>query len=176
MTVKLVILLAVVGMAVWLWSNQASPSAPTWDRARVAALTADLADAEGMSAPSQTLLGTKPVLIYFSASWCPPCRAFTPELVAYYKAHGGGSAFQLLFVSNDQSEAAMHAYMHDDAMPWWGVRYHSASAKALTQAYCGRGIPCLVMLDPHGKVLADSFVSGRYVGPHEVLKALSAVN
>ena len=36
--------------------------------------------------------------------------------------------------------------------------------------------PALVMLDPHGKVLADSFVSGRYVGPHEVLKALSAVN
>ena len=25
-----------------------------------------------------------PVLLYFSAHWCPPCRKFTPQLVAFF--------------------------------------------------------------------------------------------
>jgi nucleoredoxin len=26
------------------------------------------------------------VLLYFTASWCPPCRRFSPALVALYEA------------------------------------------------------------------------------------------
>jgi nucleoredoxin len=167
------VLAALIGAVVWFFATGSSPP-PAWDHQKIAALTADLHDADGKPAPPSTLTGAKHVLVYFSASWCGPCRAFTPELVAYYKSHGGGSAFQLLFVSSDQTADAMYAYMHDDAMPWWGVRFQSESAKALAKAYRGPGIPCLVLLDQHGWVQADSFVNGRYVGPHEVLKALEA--
>jgi nucleoredoxin len=140
----------------------------------VGALAADLADAHGTPAPARALAGAERVLVYFSANWCPPCRAFTPELVAYYHAHGGGKAFQLLFVSNDQSAGAMRAYMREDDMPWWGVRFGSESARALRKAYAGDGIPCLVLLDGEGRVLADSYVGGRYVGPRAVLAAFDA--
>jgi nucleoredoxin len=114
------------------------------------------------------------VLVYFSASWCPPCQAFTPVLCEYYRTHGGGTRFQILFVSSDESAEAMAAYMRDDAMPWWGVRFDSASAQALTRAYAGEGIPCLVLLDAKGAVIADTYVDGRYAGPAQVLAALDA--
>jgi nucleoredoxin len=156
-----------------LWHGHPAVPAPiTWDRPLIAALTADLIDKDGTPAPRELLRDPKRVLVYFSASWCPPCRAFTPELVAYYNTHHGGSAFQLLFVSEDEGAGAMRGYMRGDAMPWWGVRYASPSAHALGKAYAGPGIPCLVLLDGQGHVLADSYVNGRYVGPQEVLKAL----
>jgi len=166
------------GMAYWHYAMPPSGRRSTlpfvWDQAKVAGLTADLSDADGHPSPPQTLRDAKRILVYFSASWCPPCRAFTPDLVTYYRSHQGGTAFQLLFVSSDQSAGAMYDYMHNDAMPWWGVAYHSVSAKSLVSSYAGPGIPCLVLLDGQGHVLADSFVDGRYVGPREVLKALDA--
>ena len=165
---------AVAGYLLWHAQAAAAPAPLAWDRPMVTALTADLVAKDGTSAPPETLRDAKRVLVYFSASWCPPCRAFTPQLVEYYRTHRGGSAFQLLFVSADQGAGAMRAYMREDAMPWWGVRYGSSSAKALDKAYAGAGIPCLVMLDGQGHVLADSYVEGRYVGPGEVLKALDA--
>jgi nucleoredoxin len=114
------------------------------------------------------------MLIYFSASWCPPCQAFTPQLVEWYKAHGDAATMPLLFVSHDHDAAAMRQYMSDDHMPWWGVAYGSGSAQALKHAYCGSGIPDLVLLDDHGRVLSDSFDGGRYLGPQQVLAAATA--
>ena len=38
---------------------------------------------------------------YFSAHWCPPCRAFTPKLVEFYNAQEGKKKnFEIIFVSN----------------------------------------------------------------------------
>jgi nucleoredoxin len=169
---KLVLLAAVLAVALWWLNSGGASHVPlTWDAAQLAALTADLSDADGKPAPQRTLSGAKRVLVYFSASWCPPCRAFTPRLVEWYKAHGDATAMPLLFVSNDNDAAAMRQYMRDDHMPWWGVAFGSASAMALRRAYQGSGIPDLVLLDDHGQVLSDSFVAGRYAGPQRVLAA-----
>jgi nucleoredoxin len=38
--------------------------------------------------------------IYFSAHWCPPCRAFTPHLIDFYKRFKGTSQeFEIVFAS-----------------------------------------------------------------------------
>jgi thiol-disulfide isomerase/thioredoxin len=167
-----------VALLVWNRSGAATGAAVhvpmIWDAAHLAALTAELGDADGKPAPAHALSGAKRVLVYFSASWCPPCQAFTPKLVDWYKAHGDATTLPLLFVSHDHSAAAMRQYMSDDHMPWWGVAYGSDGAKALTHAYCGSGIPDLVLLDDHGRVLSDSFDGGRYLGPQQVLAAATA--
>lgn len=172
---KLLLFAAVLGVGLVWWNRSGSSQAPlAWDAHHLTALTADLSDADGNKAPPLALGKAKRVLVYFSASWCPPCRAFTPKLVEWYKAHGDPATLPLLFVSHDHSADAMKQYMSDDHMPWWGVAFGSESARALRKAYCGAGIPDLVLLDDHGQVLADSFDAGRYLGPQQVLTAAEA--
>ncbi len=90
-------------------------------------------------------------LIYFSAHWCPPCRAFTPLLAKYYKKNGGGTKFDVIFVSKDKDEDSMYGYMRQ--MPWNAVSFKGSAAKQLGKAYPSRGIPHLVAVNKNGKVL-----------------------
>jgi len=107
---------------------------------------------------------------YYSAHWCPPCQAFTPQLVQFYnrikKQH---PEFELVFFSDDHSIAEMTEYMHVMKMPWPAFEFHK---KSLMKKYCGPGIPCLVVVDENGKVLADSFENKKYVGPKKVMDSL----
>ncbi|CAM9984403.1 unnamed protein product [Sphacelaria rigidula] len=51
----------------------------------------------------------KTLALYFSAHWCPPCRAFTPHLVKTYKAikqRAGGSDVEFIFVSSDKEQSS----------------------------------------------------------------------
>ncbi len=114
--------------------------------------------------------------LYFSAHWCPPCRKFTPQLVAYYNqiVHDHPE-FEIIFVSADKSAEDMATYMRESAMPWPAIEYGKLANVPALQKYVGRGIPDLVIVDASGKVLADSFVGGKYVGPGKVLDDLSAI-
>ena len=55
----------------------------------------------------KTLKG-KFVAVYNSASWCGPCRVFTPELVKFYKKNQ--KQMEIIFKSADRTEDAMIAY------------------------------------------------------------------
>jgi nucleoredoxin len=46
---------------------------------------------------------------YFSAGWCPPCRAFSPQLS--YFANGHASEFVVIFVSSDHTEEEMKTFV-----------------------------------------------------------------
>jgi nucleoredoxin len=117
-----------------------------------------------------TLANTKYFAVYYSASWCGPCRAFTPKLVEWYNKNKPAHAdFELIFVSSDQGEAEMDEYMATDKMPWPALKFTKKAANKSVTKYAGPGIPCLVFLDAEGKVLSDSYVRGSYVGPQKVL-------
>jgi nucleoredoxin len=114
--------------------------------------------------------------LYFSAHWCGPCRKFTPQLVAYYNQIAREHPeFEIIFVSADKSAAGMAAYMRESSMPWPAIEYSKLANVPALQKYAGRGIPDLVIVDASGKVLADSYVSGKYVGPARALDDLSAI-
>lgn len=116
------------------------------------------------------LEGVKFYAIYFSASWCGPCREFTPELVQDYAAlKRMYPEFEVVFVSGDHSEADMHDYVRDDAMPWPALRYADRRLGEVAR-HAGRGIPCLVLVDATGKELSHSYRLGRYVGPAQVVE------
>ena len=120
---------------------------------------------------ASTLANTKYFAFYYSASWCGPCRQFTPKLVAWYNAHKKDNPhFELIFVSDDSSEQDMTAYMADDGMPWPALDLRKKErAKALTK-YAGPGIPCLVLVNDQGQVLSDSYQGQTYLGPGKVLE------
>jgi thiol-disulfide isomerase/thioredoxin len=107
---------------------------------------------------------------YFSAHWCPPCRAFTPKLVSFYNEQPGKKKqFEIIFVSSDNDENQMEDYIKGDAMPWPAIAYRSVDRMKEIKAYAGKGIPCLVLVDREGKVLSHSYEGETYVGPTKVM-------
>ena len=107
--------------------------------------------------------------VYFSAEWCPPCRGFTPELVAWYNQNKPSNPnFEVIFVSRDRSAAEMAHYMSADAMPWPAIAWDKTQSTLMSR-YAGSGIPCLVFMDGDGNVLSDSYAFGSYRGPRAVL-------
>ena len=79
-------------------------------------LPAELINRSGKKVPTETALKGKMVAIYASASWCGPCRAFTPKLVEFYKSAAKSAPVELIFLSSDKTGDAMMAYMKKDAM------------------------------------------------------------
>jgi thiol-disulfide isomerase/thioredoxin len=59
---------------------------------------------------ASTLSSKRLTLVYYSASWCGPCRQFSPILSAFYKAHSASLGIELVFASLDKSEEAFKAY------------------------------------------------------------------
>ena len=121
---------------------------------------------------ARKLNGVKYYGVMFSAGWCGPCRAFAPTLLDNYrKLRAQYPEFELVLVSNDRSEGAMLDYMREENMPWPAVKYSEIRDFEQLNALEGPGIPCLVLIDGNGKVLADSFKGSDYLGPGSVLEA-----
>lgn len=109
-----------------------------------------LTDAQGKSVSLDSLQG-KVVGVYFSAHWCPPCRAFTPALVKYRDAHQAD--LEIVLVDLDHSAKDMQEYMTGQNMKWPSVPFQSKSATALLAKYAVEGIPTLVILSPKGNTV-----------------------
>jgi nucleoredoxin len=107
----------------------------------------------GKEALKTSTLNGKFVMIYFSAHWCGPCRAFTPSLIEFYnKLKAKRQDFELVFVSSDRDQAAFDEYY--GSMPWVALPYANRDKKnELSQQFKVRGIPTLVVLDPQGKLV-----------------------
>ena len=105
------------------------------------------------------LQGVKYWAIYFSASWCPDCVPVTPELVRFYREFKTDHPnFELIMVCHDKTEAAMHAYIKKDEMPWPALRFSDVwNQKLWPLHYIAKGIPNLVLVDGDGKVLSQTF-------------------
>jgi nucleoredoxin len=111
--------------------------------------------------------------LYFSAHWCGPCREFTPNLVAYYNKNAPTHPeFEIVFVSNDKTAAAMEGYMREGQMPWPALAFDKVAGNTALTKYAGSGIPCLVVVDENGKVVFDSYAGPNYRGPEAVLADL----
>ena len=111
--------------------------------------------------------------LYFSASWCGPCRRFTPNLVNFYNKNAAAHPeFEILFVSNDKSAPAMEGYMRDMRMPWPALNYDKVAGNEALRKYAGSGIPCLVVVDETGRVIFDTYSGKNYRGPEAVLSDL----
>ena len=127
-----------------------STAKPKGEKTSKVSLPEELLNAAGKVVSAETLSG-KYVGLYFSASWCPPCRTFTPKLVDFHKANK--EKFEVLLVSGDNSEKAQANYMKKYMMPWLAVKHQSIAANLLVKKMGVSGIPFLVILAPDGSVV-----------------------
>jgi nucleoredoxin len=126
--------------------------------------------------PDSRLAGVKYFGLYYSASWCGPCREFTPGFVnAYRQLKQKHPEFEVVFISADNSGADMRDYMKEDRMPWTALKYDLRERNPELLRYSGPGIPCLVLVDAAGRVLADSYRGDDYLGPGHVLQETARI-
>ena len=102
--------------------------------------------------------------LYFSAHWCPPCRAFTPKLINFYEvANKNQKQIEIIFVTSDKNEAEFNEYF--GTMPWLSITFQDESIKNLKEAFEVRGIPTFLVFNNEGKLIDDrarSTVENRY--------------
>eukprot|EP01001_Neometanema_parovale_P008272 NODE_4553_length_1047_cov_152.304113_g4350_i0.p1 GENE.NODE_4553_length_1047_cov_152.304113_g4350_i0~~NODE_4553_length_1047_cov_152.304113_g4350_i0.p1 ORF type:complete len:262 (-),score=93.29 NODE_4553_length_1047_cov_152.304113_g4350_i0:204-989(-) len=110
--------------------------------------------ADGTKTELSELASKEVVGIYFSAHWCPPCRAFTPKLAkAYQKLQEAGKSIEIVFCSWDQSQDQFDEYFK--TMPWKAIPYEDRDKKdELEKQFQVDGIPTLTLLDKDGGVIA----------------------
>lgn len=97
----------------------------------------------GLQPTAQALGDVSVVAVYFSAHWCPPCRAFTPRLAAALATPHPQLA--CVFASSDRDEASFMQYYGE--MPWLAIPFSSPQRQMLGAMYGVRGIPSLIILN-----------------------------
>lgn len=101
--------------------------------------------------PTEQALGSKPVGLYFSAHWCPPCRGFTPKLAEWYSG-GLSDVLDIVFVSSDRDQKAFDEYFGEQ--PWLALPFAERDLKAtLSKKFKVRGIPSFVILGADGELI-----------------------
>lgn len=113
-----------------------------------------LINASGKSIDTAQALKGKIVAFYFSASWCGPCRGFTPTLVKFYKQVAKKKNVEIVFISSDKTEKDMKAYMKK--MPWLAVPFNAQARNAFKKEMQVRGIPTLIVFDENGKIISKN--------------------
>lgn len=128
-----------------------------------------LHDAEGKEVDPATLKG-KTVALYFSAHWCPPCRAFTPSLVKF-RNENADKDFEIVFVSLDNSEGEKKTYINEMKMKWLTIPgAGSKEAESLARKFQVRGIPALIVLGPDGTVVTENGREDVMIAPDKALQ------
>lgn len=116
-------------------------------------LATHLVGPDGEPADPRDYRGAKRTLLYFSASWCGPCKAFTPKLVeAYYTLRSAG--IQVVLANRDKTKEDMVNYMTAFSHPWPGIAPELQEDKTVDFAeFQEEGIPSLALIEADGTLV-----------------------
>ena len=98
----------------------------------------------------------KVVLIDFWATWCPPCRAELPNVIATYKQYHD-QGFEIIGVSLDSDRDKLDSFLKkEDGMTWPQYFDGQGWSNALAVKYGVESIPFTVLIGPDGKIISTN--------------------
>lgn len=98
--------------------------------------------------PTAEVLDGKAVVgLYFSASWCVPCKLFTPQLACWFRELiGAGKPIAVVFLSSDKDSGAFEENFA--LQPWAAVPFAERRVKGnASSRFAINGIPALILVD-----------------------------
>ncbi len=97
----------------------------------------------------------KVVLIDFWATWCGPCVAEVPNVVATYKKlHDKG--FEIIGISLDSDKAKLDAFVKEKGMPWHQFFDGKGWKNEISTKFGINSIPAMWLVDKKGMVISTN--------------------
>jgi len=110
-------------------------------------------DVNGKTVTLRESLGKKATVIDFWASWCPPCRAENPNMVALYRDfHDKG--VNIIGISLDKNADDWKAAIAKDGLTWTEVSNLKYWDDPIAASYNVQEIPQTFVVNPYGIVVA----------------------
>jgi peroxiredoxin len=111
-------------------------------------------DAEGNPVSLSSYRGGY-LLVDFWASWCVPCRAENPNVVAAYEKYKEKN-FKVLGISLDTDKDRWLKAIAEDKLPWKQLCDFLANKSEVAQLYNISSIPSNILIDPNGKIVGKN--------------------
>lgn len=131
------------------------------------AVSPQLLTLQGALVDTVSKLSGKVFALYFSASWCGPCRQMTPKLVQFHQQMRAlGKEFEIVFVSLDRDPKSFHDYYTQHMPGFLAVPFEQSEVRErLQNEHEITGVPSLKVM---------SFNTGKCVEPDALRYALDA--
>lgn len=97
----------------------------------------------------------KVVLVDFWATWCGPCVAEMPNVIAAYNKHHE-NGFEVIGISLDQDQGAMANYITENKMPWPQYYDGKGWGNEIAGKFGIGSIPATFLIGKDGKIAASN--------------------
>jgi thiol-disulfide isomerase/thioredoxin len=108
-------------------------------------------DFQGNQFTLSDMIGEKPVVLDFWATWCPPCRMEMPLLNQFTETFGEDVAVLSITSEAEASRDTIVAFIQDNN---YKMHVIQDSSGAIAESYGATAIPFVVVIDIDGKIRA----------------------
>jgi thiol-disulfide isomerase/thioredoxin len=107
-------------------------------------------DLDGRPADLGAMIGKKPLLVEFWATWCPRCAALMPRLDSAHTRYGAKVEFLAIAVAVNESPASVKRHLAKEPAPF---RFLWDANGGAVRAFQAPATSYVVLLDATGKVV-----------------------